>query len=1202
LGFRIAKVIDNPPQFLGWEFRTDLEDETARIYDHPKVIIFEKTQKFSVEQLQQLILSPPAWVGEITAREILTLQDGYPVYATPPAYPIVSWILLIQVLGWMAFIAIFPLCAPLPDRGYAIAKITGIAVFAWACWYLASIHLAPFSRMQAFVVFFVLLLCVTFIERRYHTELWAYVKERWLHLAGVELLFFALFFFFLAIRVWHPSIFFGEKPMNFSFINAVYRTDTFPPEDPWICNYPINYYYYGQAVFSILGRFIGLPPEYLFNLAGVTVTALAGLAVFTLAFALSRKVWVGLLAVYLSVFSAHWLTYVNIVKYKNQLQEVGVVDFLAGFVDALIGMGVAVKTLLGLRQGMMDEVIPNIYDTVFWNARNVFLGTAASEFPYWTHLFMDFHAHMLVMSFTLAFLALLYAYFAQPRKQIGNGIAVGYVAALALLLGTVICTNTWDLPALLFSVLFVMALKFWRESELLHGRATNVPWLAPETWQSLGRFPLMPTLAIFALALFLMYPFFFWFDSRVTSVGLMTQGNTPVSTYLGFFIHLLFPVITLTVLLAITRLDGKISKARTLLFGVSYMGIFLLAAVYTLWNPFGFQAALPYMDGQPGLPMNYMVVGLFSPFLVVLFLSIWQRQRATPEVFALLLGVLALGLSMGIEFFYIKENWGEPNHRWNTLFKFNLQIWQYLSILAAVSILMVWRLLKQIGISVGPRFTYASRGIFLALAVFLVAGTVPFTVMAPAIVSQSGGAFARDARPPRPTLDGLAWLRVKSPGDYAAVQWLKRFVPGTPNIVELADRAYFEDARFSSNTGLPAILGWPHHVGERKHEDQKMPRKNDVERIYLSQNKQEVVTLLGQYQVEYLMFGELERSRRRDDHDALPPFGPESLARFEKWGDVFSLIFRDRGTSIFKVNTSLNSVYGLTTRGPQLPPAKQPPVMGNSMFEGGSGVSFGAFNEPRGLCEDASGFFYVADTKNNRIQVFRPSGDYAWNVGVLDGDGNEFKEPNDITIDPQTGDLFIADTWNQRVVRLNKEGTFIGAAAYDFFGPRGLVFHPGNRLLYICDTGHSQIKVLTPDGEQRMVWGQKGSGDEDLNEPVGIDVLPNGNLAILDSLNKRVKIYTPDGQMVRYWPIQTTWGGNGGFEGHLACSADSMVFVTDPKEASVHVYTESGELTGAKITTSITGEAMRFPVGVIMTSRSQVLVTDMVLRKVLRIR
>ncbi|MDX9755581.1 MAG: phospholipid carrier-dependent glycosyltransferase, partial [bacterium] len=79
LGFRIAKVIDNPPQFLGWEFRTDLEDETARIYDHPKVIIFEKTQKFSVEQLQQLILSPPAWVGEITAREILTLQDGYPV-------------------------------------------------------------------------------------------------------------------------------------------------------------------------------------------------------------------------------------------------------------------------------------------------------------------------------------------------------------------------------------------------------------------------------------------------------------------------------------------------------------------------------------------------------------------------------------------------------------------------------------------------------------------------------------------------------------------------------------------------------------------------------------------------------------------------------------------------------------------------------------------------------------------------------------------------------------------------------------------------------------------------------------------------------------------------------------------------------------------------------------------------------------------
>ena len=50
--------------------------------------------------------------------------------------------------------------------------------------------------------------------------------------------------------------------------------------------------------------------------------------------------------------------------------------------------------------------------------------------------------------------------------------------------------------------------------------------------------------------------------------------------------------------------------------------------------------------------------------------------------------------------------------------------------------------------------------------------------------------------------------------------------------------------------------------------------------------------------------------------------------------------------------------------------------------EPGSGP--GQFNEPRGLAADSRGNLYVADTKNSRIQVFDPNGQFLRAIGVRD--------------------------------------------------------------------------------------------------------------------------------------------------------------------------------------------------------------------------
>ena len=81
-----------------------------------------------------------------------------------------------------------------------------------------------------------------------------------------------------------------------------------------------------------------------------------------------------------------------------------------------------------------------------------------------------------------------------------------------------------------------------------------------------------------------------------------------------------------------------------------------------------------------------------------------------------------------------------------------------------------------------------------------------------ASINRSGG-FAGPAN-----LDGLAFVARDRPEEYAALQWLNEHAggePGSPPVIVEAVRGSFsyEYARFSSRTGLPAVMGWTGHEG-----------------------------------------------------------------------------------------------------------------------------------------------------------------------------------------------------------------------------------------------------------------------------------------------------------------------------------------------------------------------------------------------------
>jgi DNA-binding beta-propeller fold protein YncE len=191
---------------------------------------------------------------------------------------------------------------------------------------------------------------------------------------------------------------------------------------------------------------------------------------------------------------------------------------------------------------------------------------------------------------------------------------------------------------------------------------------------------------------------------------------------------------------------------------------------------------------------------------------------------------------------------------------------------------------------------------------------------------------------------------------------------------------------------------------------------------------------------------------------------------------------------------------------------------------GSFGTDSGNLEFPRSLAalaDDPLGGAYVADTANNRIQGFDPNGGVTAGWGTAGRGPGYVTRPADIATD-RTGDVYVADTWDHRIEKLSSSGAFLGQWGYissssgyaavnsgngQFRFPGGVAFDPASGNIWVADSGNNRIQELTPDGGWLATFGGTATGTApgQFNDPTGIAVSSAGDVYVADTLNNRLQ-------------------------------------------------------------------------------------------------
>jgi YYY domain-containing protein len=813
-----------------------------------------------------------------------TWEAIFPPTSLPNQAPVLVWLLAIEAIGLLALPLAMVAGRALPDRGILLAKPLGLLLIAWLVFLGASVRVIPFERWS-------IVLALGLVGAASAVALWhdgrrivADLRDRQALLVVGQVVFVVAYLAFVWIRslnpdLWHPARG-GEKPMDLAYLTAVVRSTYFPAYDPWFAGGYLNYYYFGQVIVGTVIKLVGIVPEVSYNLAVATWFALTALLAFAIVVNLARvgrvdrrgerAAWLG--GVVAAVFVCVAGNLDGLAQLLDGLRAAGrpvlqtQLPFLGGAAQASSGL---------LRIAAGEATMP-AFD--FWrSSRMMPPQISITEFPYFTFLFADLHAHLIALPFTLLVIGL-----ALNFALGGRGLVP--LLLLGVATGMLRPANTWDYPT--YTALAIAAIGIGLVRQSIVGAAWGVAWRA---------------VVVLAVGFVAFLPYHQSYELFYSGVELAKE-TTPLHQYLA--VHGLFLFLGVSWLLVEIARQSRGAGLRRLL-GLAARHWDRLPHLLALAGRFGRAPVGTVLVGLTTLAVVAIaltLLGLPTPAVVLLLIvpavGLALRRARQPDgesqrdLFALALFVLGLALGAAVDIVTVQGDIA----RMNTVFKFYLQAWVLLALVAGYA---VWRLVLDGPITEPAATRSAAVGRFAwttALAVLVGAALIYPVAATPARL--------RDRFVPLPpTLDGAAFMAhavyqdergpIELRHDLEAIRWLREHLDGTPIIVEGVTPFYRWGSRITVYTGLPTVIGWDWHQKQQRWGYQQLvdQRIADVTAFYTGTDPAAAMAFLNRYGVRYVIVGTVERNY----------YPPAGLAKFERMTDQLEPVYRNAATTIYRV-------------------------------------------------------------------------------------------------------------------------------------------------------------------------------------------------------------------------------------------------------------------------------------------------------------
>ena len=875
----------------------------------------------------------------------------------------ISWCLSFSVFAIVASPLSERLFPFSPDKGWLYGHALGLIATALPIWILSYLGLPVFT--PTFIRVFVIVLCtlVLFIKYRKLTahkkdsessEPRTKDKER----ETITLLnkdkdksssykLFASLIFITAFLIWtyfrslKPEAYGLEKVMDYGYMMSLWRSKTLPAPDIWLAGKNINYYYFGHYIFTFISKLTGVNPAYSYNLsmsASFALTLSLGYAVVRDALIFRLKISdqdniTRLLdsseeftrAEKRSENSENLLISNVLVKESKNQKNLNFLRY-----DLLSNLGALLAALLltiagnshaffykpGQIGNSFVKYLANMGIEVGQTAKFFFADSTRfighnpetqdmtiHEFPYYSYIVSDLHAHMINLSFVLLFLGVLLSFiyiFRQLRLNLSLNTSLKselkleltsvHQWTLAILAAVFMMTNYWDFA--IYFVIYIITI-FMINTASMENSGGFINFFFFLIQLSLYFIPFLSSsltvvikLLAFALALALSAIIYNYSKSAWTKTGL-------AGAFMFFIAHL----VSLTFDLKLDPMPKVISLSEK---HSSFYQLFILwffhislAIIFSIYI---------FISNRKQISTDFKAKK--GPFK-----TICNINRI--DIFKLILGISAIGLIILPELVYVKDIYGGSYTRANTMFKFTYQAFSLLSLLSGYFITsLLQNFMPQLSkdlelktdklsnikgkssktaevkLNMPKRFSgeksnaehVLQRWNYSILPLFLI---LVFTLTIPFAYTNSAKDWYGDmslTSSGDKSLEASSYYATLSINDIEQnwyglsdrlniINFLNDYEKGQENILEAYGKSYSEYSVTSAYTGLPTVLGWETHewlwrtnsTEESAYFTVVLPLQEAIDKFYNESNLGYMQDFIDKYKIKYIIVGELER-------------------------------------------------------------------------------------------------------------------------------------------------------------------------------------------------------------------------------------------------------------------------------------------------------------------------------------------------------